>query len=130
MNFTIARFAGLLATAAALLVSGPVLSQSSGYPNKALHFVVPFGPGGTSDQVARMLGAKLAERLGQPVVIENKPGAGTVLGLMAVRNAAPDGYTILLGEHQESRVCLLIAHFVHSPQPNNTPVQTHARNSG
>lgn len=91
------RFARLAVLALGLLQAGPAVSQSTGYPNRALHFVVPFGAGGTSDQVARLLGTKLAERLGQPVLIENKPGAGTALGLVAVRNAAPDGYTILLG---------------------------------
>src|SRR3989449_2898807 len=67
------------------------------YPNRAIRLVVPFPPGGSSDSVARVVVQKFSEGLGQPVVIENRPGVGGLLGSEAVAKAAPDGYTLLLG---------------------------------
>ena len=66
------------------------------YPARPLKLVVPFPPGGSTDIVARLLGGKLAESLGQPVVIENRPGAGAALGTETVAKATPDGYTLLI----------------------------------
>src|SRR5438876_12373219 len=67
------------------------------YPNRPIRLVVPFPPGGSSDSVARVVVQKFSEGLGQPVVIENRPGVGGLLGSEAVAKAAPDGYTLLLG---------------------------------
>ncbi len=78
-----------------LLVTGAVYAQSS-YPNRALRMVVPSSAGGGADMAARIVAPRLAERLGQPVVIENRPGAGSVIGTDAVAKAAPDGYTVLM----------------------------------
>jgi tripartite-type tricarboxylate transporter receptor subunit TctC len=72
-------------------------SSAQNYPNKPIHLVVSFAPGGTSDLVARVLQFKLGEALGQPIIIENKPGASGNIGLDYVAKAAPDGYTIYLG---------------------------------
>ena len=95
------RPAALLAAAALLMgVSSPAHAQTSpaqDYPNRAVTLVVPYPAGGGLDALARMLGQKLAERLGKPVVIENRTGAGTVIGAASVAKAAPDGYTIMLG---------------------------------
>jgi len=66
------------------------------YPTKVVKFIVPFAPGGQSDAVARIVGQKLAERWGQPVVVENKPGAATTIGADLVAKSPADGYTILL----------------------------------
>jgi tripartite-type tricarboxylate transporter receptor subunit TctC len=66
------------------------------YPSRPIRIVVPFAPGGISDSFARVLGKGVQEQLGQPVVIENKPGGGTVIGTESVVRARPDGYTILL----------------------------------
>lgn len=66
-----------------------------GYPSKPIHFVVPMAAGGGIDLVARMASLKLRETIGQPIVIDNKPGAGGTIGAHFVANAAPDGYTIL-----------------------------------
>ncbi len=76
----------------ALLLAGIAQAQ---YPAKPLRLVVPFAPGGATDILARAIGQKLAERLGQAVVIENKPGAGTTIGNDFVAKAPADGYTVL-----------------------------------
>ena len=82
----------LLAFAAAF--STTALAQT--YPSKTIHLVVPFPPGGAADLTTRTIGQKLSESMGQPVVVENKPGANGVLGIDAVAKSPPDGYTILL----------------------------------
>ncbi|MGE6916200.1 Bug family tripartite tricarboxylate transporter substrate binding protein [Achromobacter kerstersii] len=78
-----------------LPLAGGAMAQS--YPSRPISLVVPFPAGGTTDVLARALGQELAKRLGQPVVVENKPGAGSTLGADYVAKAAPDGYTLLMG---------------------------------
>ena len=80
----------------ALLGAGAVSGQQA-WPSKPVHFIVPYAAGGFADIRARMIGVELAKTLGQPMVIESKPGAGGVLGTDAVAKAAPDGYTIGMG---------------------------------
>ena len=65
------------------------------FPSKSIHIVVPAAPGGVNDILARLIGQKLTERFGQPVIVENKPGAGTIIGASYVAHAQPDGYTLL-----------------------------------
>jgi tripartite-type tricarboxylate transporter receptor subunit TctC len=74
----------------------PALAQTE-YPNRPIRIVVGFTPGGGNDIIARIFGQKLSESLGQPVIIENKPGAGAILATEYVARSAPDGYTLLVG---------------------------------
>jgi tripartite-type tricarboxylate transporter receptor subunit TctC len=84
---------GLLA-GMAMVLALPVAAQE--YPTKPIRIVVPFGPGTATDIVARTVGAQLSSRTGQPVVIENKPGAEGQIGAQAAATAAPDGYTLFI----------------------------------
>ncbi len=76
------------------LVAG--LAQAQSYPSKPIRLIVPFSAGGPSDILARLIGAKLTEAWGQPVVIDNRPGAAGIIGMEAAAKAAPDGYTLVL----------------------------------
>ena len=79
-----------------LSLAGAGLAQD--YPNRFVRFIVPYAPGGSSDVLARTLGQKLAASLGQQFVIDNRPGAGSMVGTDVAAKAAPDGYTILLSD--------------------------------
>jgi tripartite-type tricarboxylate transporter receptor subunit TctC len=79
---------------AALAGSFPVYAQS--YPTKPIRLIVPYPPGGGNDTLARLFGVKLTEAWGQQVVVDNRPGAGTIIGTQLAARAVPDGYTLLL----------------------------------
>jgi tripartite-type tricarboxylate transporter receptor subunit TctC len=74
-----------------------VAEEAAKYPSRPIHIIVGFTPGGGNDIIARLVGQKLSESLGQPVIIENKPGAGAILATDYVAKSAPDGYTLLIG---------------------------------
>ncbi len=78
-----------------VLALGCCAAHAETWPSRPIRFVVPFGPGGANDLVARAVAEGVSKQLGQPVLIENKPGAGSVLGAEIVAKAAPDGYTFL-----------------------------------
>ncbi len=80
-----------------LLAACAANALAQGYPNKVIRLVVPFPPGGSTDQLARKLAEKLQASMGQPVVVENKPGAGGAVGSEFVAKSAPDGYTLEVG---------------------------------
>jgi len=90
------RFARLAGLVAALVFTGAAPALADQWPTRPIRFVVPYPPGGPLDQVARALAEKLREPLGQPVVVENRPGGNTNLANESVARAAPDGHTLLL----------------------------------
>ncbi len=85
----------LAACAAAVAAAGPAAAQPA-YPGKPITLVVPFPPGGSADTIGRLVGQRLTEELGQPVVIDNRPGAGTAIAASLVAKAPADGYTLLI----------------------------------
>ncbi len=93
MAATLPAFRTILALAALLACAG---AQAQAYPAKPIRIVVPFGVGGPADIYARYLGQQAQSALGQPFIVENRPGAGSIIGTDVVAKAAPDGYTLLL----------------------------------
>lgn len=97
MALSRSRFLSCLMAGAAALALPLAHAQAQSYPDRPIKLVVPFAPGGATDILGRLLATSLGERLGQPVVVENRPGAGTVVAGALVAKAPPDGYTLLLG---------------------------------
>jgi len=105
----------------ALLVSAPTWAQAN-YPSKPITIVVGYPPGGSTDLTARTLGVELSTRLGVPVVIENVGGAGGGIGAQKVANAAPDGYTLLVGANNEIAINRLVSSTVKYELKDFTPI--------
>ena len=95
MPFRPVMLPAIVAMSALTLVQG---ASAQPYPTKPIHLIVPYPAGGGTDFFARLLGQKMSELTGQPIVVENKPGAATNLGADFVAKAPPDGYTMLLGD--------------------------------
>ena len=87
----LARILGL-----ATLLLWPTVSIAQDFPNHPIRFIVPFPAGGPADVISRVLTDKMSSMLGQPVVIENRAGAGGLIGINSVAKSAPDGYTIAI----------------------------------
>jgi tripartite-type tricarboxylate transporter receptor subunit TctC len=99
MSFRPAReaFSLFALAASALLAALPVSDAFAAYPERTIRIVVPFAPGGGTDVIARTLAQEMAKDLGATIIIENKPGAGTIIGTQTVAASEPDGYTLLMG---------------------------------
>lgn len=114
-----AAMAAIVTTVAATAL--PAWGQGD-YPNKPVKLVVPYGAGGGTDQIARLISTKLSQRLGQPVVVENKPGAGTVLGSDYAARQPADGYTLLLTTSGLTSAPFMVAKLPFDPVKDFTPV--------
>jgi tripartite-type tricarboxylate transporter receptor subunit TctC len=88
--------AAIAALCASLCTPAAAQDAAKDYPNRAIHIVVPFPAGGPADVAARLLGQRMNEDWGQPVIVDNRPGGNTVIGALQVAKAAPDGYTLLM----------------------------------
>ena len=108
--------------ALALAVIAASAAAQAPYPNRPIRLVVPFAPGGATDILARGIGQKLAERLGQGVVIDNKPGAGTTIGADFVAKAPADGYTLLFAPTPFAISQVMMARLPYDAQKDFTPV--------
>jgi tripartite-type tricarboxylate transporter receptor subunit TctC len=92
----------VLAAAVCSVLAFAGAAHASDFPSKQITIIVPYTAGGSSDVVARLLGKQLSEQMGQPVVVDNKPGAGATVGTGLVAKAAPDGYTVLLADNAQT----------------------------
>src|SRR5437763_1220568 len=103
-----------------LIAAGAAAAQS--YPQRPVHMIVPYAVGGASDVTARILAAKLSERLGQPIVVDNRTGAGGAIGTEAAARAAPDGYTLLLASASEIVQLPVVTRAPYDPVRDFAPV--------
>jgi tripartite-type tricarboxylate transporter receptor subunit TctC len=113
------RLASIVLVAAALLTPLPLLAQA--YPSKPIHMIIPVAPGGGVDLLGRAIGARMSETLGVPVVVENKPGANTVIGTELVAKAPADGYTIVMASTAHATNGALM-HLPFEPIKDFTPI--------
>lgn len=97
MKFTKHIAASLFVMTAAGFLSGGALGQT--YPNRPIRWIVPFGPGGAADIVSRLVAPRLSENVRQQVVVDNRPGGGTIIATVLLANASPDGYTLMLANN-------------------------------
>lgn len=112
----------VLRLAAAVAVFAATAAFAQSYPNKPITLVVPFPPGGTTDVLARTVAQKLNEAWGQPVVVDNKPGAGATIGATYVAKAQPDGYTLLMGAVHHTIATSLYASLPYDFQRDLAPI--------
>jgi tripartite-type tricarboxylate transporter receptor subunit TctC len=113
----------LAASALTVAGSAPLLAQEA-FPSRPIKIVVPYAAGGTTDQLARAIQKPMSDFLGQPVVIENKPGAGGTLGTESVVKAAPDGYTLVFGNTGPNAVVSLLRKISYDPLKDLRPIST------
>jgi tripartite-type tricarboxylate transporter receptor subunit TctC len=122
---------GLCISIATLVLVGhckPLTAQDSGFPNRAVTFIVPFAPGGVTSLFARLLGQKLEQRLGRPFVVENRPGGGGVTAAAAVAQATPDGYTIMMASSTLLAINVTVRkNLPYDPRKDLTPIALLAR---
>ncbi len=122
-TFPLAHRRGMLAAAVlALAATAAPLAFAQAYPSKPIKIIAPFPPGGFTDVVTRRVAQKLSAELGQPVVVENRPGAGTNIGNEAVAQSAPDGYTLLMGTSSLAINRTLYAKLAYDPERDLQPL--------
>lgn len=109
---------------AVLACALPALACAQSYPAKPIRFIVPYTPGGSTSNVARLVAQHLSESVGQPVVVDNRPGGNTVIGTEGLAKSPPDGYTILLVANTHAISPSLIAKLPYDPVRDFTPVAT------
>jgi tripartite-type tricarboxylate transporter receptor subunit TctC len=117
----------LLALAALLPTTVSAGPARASYPDRIVRIVVPFAPGGGTDVIARTLAQEMAKDLGASIIIENKPGAGTIIGTQAVAGSAPDGYTLLMGTFANAVNPSLNPKLPYDPHKDFAPVALVAR---
>ncbi|WP_024514192.1 tripartite tricarboxylate transporter substrate binding protein [Bradyrhizobium sp. Tv2a-2] len=121
------RGAFAFALATWVLLAWPIDQALAAYPERIIKFVVPFAPGGGTDVIARALAQEMEKDLGQSVIIENKPGAGTIIGTQSVATSEPGGYTLLMGTFANAVNPSLYAKLPYDPHKDFAPVALLAR---
>ena len=104
------------------LIMGTSAVWSQAYPSRPIRLIVPYPPGGAVDPIARTIAQKLSEAWGQPVVVDNKPGAGTIIGTDIVAKAAPDGYTVILATTSHTVNPAMYGKLPYDPVKDFTPL--------
>ncbi|MDP2706167.1 MAG: tripartite tricarboxylate transporter substrate-binding protein, partial [Burkholderiales bacterium] len=117
MRFGLVRALLLLAACAA-----PASGLAQDYPNRPIRFIVGFAPGGLADLLARALGQKLTQTLGQQTVVDNRPGGGGVVAMQLAADAAPDGYTLALGSSTTFSINPVLRKVPYDPIRDYTPI--------
>src|SRR6185503_14781730 len=126
MNEWLAR----LTLAALVGLALPAVASAQDYPTHAIKVIVPFSPGGAVDGPMRLIAQELSKRLGQPVTVENRPGAGATIGSEAVAKAAPDGYTLLLASQTNAISGSLYRNLSYDPVEDFQPITLIGREPG
>ena len=108
--------------ALATLLSLPLLAAAQAFPTKPMRMVVPYAPGGATDVLARPIAQKLSEQVGQPVIVENRPGANATIGADQVAKSPPDGHTFLLGSIVHFMVPFFTRNVPYDPVKDFTPI--------
>lgn len=109
------RHVSCLTIAAALGLPQPALAQAAPFPSRPINLIVPYGAGSSTDILARVIARRMSVALGQPVIVENRAGAGGTLGSLAVARSAPDGYTLVMGT--------ISSHSINASMMPNIPYQ-------
>jgi len=129
MSITLCRLHLALLLGLALASAPPAQAQPD-YPNRPLRVIVPFSPGGAVDGPMRAIAQELGKRIGQQVIVENKPGAGATIGSEAVAKAAPDGYTLLLASQTNAISATLYSKLSFHPVEDFVPISLLGREPG
>ncbi|HEY1327683.1 MAG TPA: tripartite tricarboxylate transporter substrate binding protein [Casimicrobiaceae bacterium] len=131
MKASFVRACGLLVAAGVAVASWTAPARAADdYPSHAVKIVVPFSPGGAVDGPTRFIAQELSKRLGQPVAVENKPGAGATIGSESVAKAAPDGYTLLLASQTNAISATLYRSLSYDPIEDFEPITLIGREPG